>query len=299
MAVIDVKRDPTGTAGPIYTPDGARGTKRWTVLLDGTDDADDAPVVAAAAAGLPGIFGYWSASEPRLRCVEINPAPVDGLTLWNVTFQYSTGPESEDPLNEPPTVSLDSMSVRELLEYDRNGSLIANTAGDLLEIEGELQFTVLRLGRNVASHSPFRLARYRDSVNLNPTLGAPAETLWMRTYRASKVIQADRSYWREEMEIVYNHLRQPAGETAVGAPSNGYHTWARRVANLGLRVKVDELPPVTPILDDSSEKGEAIKQPVPLNAAGTAPLAAGSDPIWLYYYDKQAVNWSRLRLSLT
>lgn len=300
MAVVNVKRDPKGTVGPSYTADGARGQKRFTVLLDGTDSADDAPVVAAGASGLPGIFGYWSALEPRLRCIEIHPEPIDGFTLWNVTFQYSTGPESEDPLNEPPDVSDDSMSIREFFDYDRDGMRIANTAGDPIEIEEELIFSVLRIGRNIAAHDFLSVARYRRSVNLRPILGAPAETLWMRDFRSNKVIQATRQYWREELEIVYNHLRQPGGETALNAPPSGYIGWARRVANIGLRVKrVDALPPVTPIIDDASQKGDPISEPVPLNADGTAALAAGANPIWLYFNTKAAVDWAPLGLNLS
>lgn len=298
MAVIDVKRDASRTQGPVSTPEGVTGAKVFSVKLDGSDDADAAPVLAAGASGVPSLFSYWSASVPTLRCVSISPAPVGtASTLYDVVCQYSTGPESEDPLDEPPTVSTGSMSIRELRERDRNGTLIVNSAGDPIEVEEDVKFRVLRLGRNVASHSFVQEARYHDSVNLSPILGAPAECLWMVDFRASKVIYAEGDYWRQEMEIAFNHLRQPSGETAVNAPSNGYQTWARRLANLGLRVRGTNFPPPTPIIDQDSQKGDPISTPVPLNLGGTAALESGC--IWLYYYTKAAEDWRPLRLSLT
>jgi hypothetical protein len=296
MSVVNVKRDPKGTVGPVYTPEGATAQKRWTVLLDGADGIDDAPIAAAGATTVARLYESWSATEPWLRCTQIHPEPVSPFTLWTVTCQYATGPQSEDPLNEPPDVSDDSISLRELLEYDRNGTLIANTAGDPIEVEEDILLTVLRIGRNVSSHSYTATARYRNSVNQMPTLDAPPECLWMKDLRASKIITPGLRYWREEFEIVFNHLRQPTGETALNAPSSGYIGWSRRVANLGRRVwqEVDggwELV-------NLQARGEPLSEPVPLTSDGTAALDKGAATIWLYFNTKPVADWSGLRLSL-
>jgi hypothetical protein len=187
--------------------------------------------------------------------------------------------------------------MREALEYDRNGSLICNTVGDPLEVDEDIRLTVLRIGRNVATHSFIQTARFRNSVNAQAILGAPAETLWLREYRANHVIQGERNWWREELEIIYNHLPCPAGETAIGAPSTGYIGWARRLANVGLRVW-EQVSGVWMLKHLRDSKNEPLTDPVPVNTAGTAQLAKGAATIWLYYNTKRAVDWAPLRLTL-
>lgn len=305
MAVVgSAVPDYTRTVGPVFTPEGAKGTQVYTVLLDGSDLPYDAPFVALTASGLPALFYSWSASHTFLRCIERSPVPHgDSPTYWDVFCHFATGPESEDPLDEPPTVSTDAYTIRELFEADRDGNPIVNTAGDPLEVEDDIEFTVLNLGRNVASHSIITEPKYRGSVNKNPALGWPAGTLWMRSFRAGRVIRAETSYWRQEMQIVINHLLQPAGENTIpgNPPSNGYRTWARRLKNAGLRVRKTTAPYIEDILQpaDGKRAGDPITAPVPLNAAGTAESSTPDAPIWLYYNLKPAVDWGPLNLSLT
>ena len=79
--------------------------------------------------------------------------------------------------------------------------------------------------------------------------------------------------------------------------------WRARILNEGFRVRgagvnKDGSAKMIEIKEDGTTdaSGEPVSQPVLLNAAGDAPLAAGASPIWLYFERYPIANWTPLQL---
>lgn len=290
MQVLNVMEDWSKREVAV-TLDGETGLRVFTVQLQPASPealpGELWPFVALEATGVPRRYDMYSSVKPYLRCSEIHPRAVSP-TLYEITCQYTSGPEADEALNEPADISWGDYVVRQPVEYDVDGKLIANVNGQPLDppIEDELHLTLLHVERNEAYFDGVQQAQYRDSVNKETFMGAPPGTCWLTSLTSRRIIQGELVYYRVTYEIVHNPYEKPEG--------SGYIGWQRRILNEGTWawIQVDGDWKFDLLKD---KEGEPLSSPVPLAANGTV-LAKGAEQIWLYVQMKRTVSWRPLYL---
>jgi len=311
MGVINVTEDRIAMRGPVLSATGMEGERVFTVLMDGADDYDVETFNACGATGVPRIYQSWRSDIPYLRVVAVTPQREGASHLIRVTCQYRTGPLSEDPLTQPTLWDWGDIQIEEDMQWDADGKWVANTAGELIEgMTRTRRLPVLTLTRSEASYNGLIAESYKDTVNLYDVLGFPAGTLWMADIMPTRVIK-DIIYWRVAYKVVWDWRPRVAGETQIGAKYGPWMAHQRRVPNMGTWYWGDILPG-----DDGYDPNKGgvqwgqfnftdphnrpLPKPVPLTADGQSQLGADESgqpypPIWLYFQDKVAKDWSPLR----
>ncbi len=296
MAVVNVKESWSTLQGTTHL-DGTDHQRGFTVLFDGTDAPELLPILARQATGIPRKYAALHASYPFYRCTNVMARAI-GLILFEVTCTYTTGEETEDPLDAPMRVSWGRRSVRLRVDKDANNQAIINSAGEPIRIERDFRLPLLRLERNELTFDGIQMGQYGDSVNADGFRGAPAGTCWLEPPLAERVIaDNDTVYYRVIYEIIYNPLARDTTEITAPDRSPAYGScigWQWRFRDEGLRAweEVDSVWVRDNIKDKESEP---ITEPVALNGSGEVQ-AKGAAPVWLYYQQMPSVNWAPLHL---
>jgi hypothetical protein len=258
MGVVNVKPEWSTIEAPIDLSSGSSPKLSWTVLLDGRDSYLQAPVVARQAPGIPRV-GQRHPADPTAVCRTVEPKAISPH-YFRVTASYYTPSggtneqgETVNPLDLPPEVSYGYESIMQMVDVDLDDKAIVNAAGEPFDPlpEVTVYLPVLRVTRNETAF-PANIARDygggRGAVNSDSFRGWPKGTALCRPITGADQRAGEIIYCRVAYEIVFD--------------SNG---WQPRPLNMGYRELVGGKLVVI-----KDKDGQAVSQPVALNANGTA-----------------------------
>ncbi len=256
------------------------GKRVFTVMLDGTDVAEDEPVIAREAAGLPRIGAPFPGdAEMRVRTIGL-PRNI-GLHQFefDVTYErtnFGDDPDANSPLDQPVTISWSTQSRTEPFDRDvRSGDPIVNTVGDPFDppLPRPVAVDVLTMVRNEEEYDAIAMRQFKNHTNSSSFWGAGEDQAYCADITAEKIQEGQVTFWRVRYEFWF---------IAEDADSEAPLEWNARVLNQGLRywtgiflnvkgIQTKEIQPVT------DPHGNPASQPVRLAADGSQ-LAPNGEP---------------------
>ncbi len=259
----------------------AVGVKRGDIYQVGTFTETEDPVthVPIFTPDQP-----WAEREPLCYCLGISAEQTDPLAgdedgcRWIVTATYQPYSADiagiENPLDEPPSLSYDTVSYERPLDeaYDEAGDLtvaVLNAAFDPFDppVVRDDSRQVFQVSVNWPDFDRDLARQYADAVNSDEFFGYPIGTVKMKPPKAAKVYHQGVPggfYWRVDFEF---EVRDEG--------------WVKRVLNCGMRQLNSAGDGYESILN---EDGQPISEPALLDADGRhiADPTLG-DPIFLEF----------------
>lgn len=257
------------------------------------------------ATGLPFLGHAYSTdneNDPLVRCISRSAAPVDRhRRLWEVTCQYSSKHEDQDPEEnneeeeslelEPPEVSLDyAVRTRAVTGFanaaDGYGNLIQNNFGGVTTSAGEpfdppaeeeVLAPVLTISRNELAANFALWNDFANSVNSVAFLGAPPRTVKL-SIQARKQYKKNRRYYRVSYVCEFNDLTWDLQLLDIG-------TWYLEPGANGTTLRKYFLTD-----DDTPQPRLGL-----LNGFGV-PLADGADAVFRRFRRNKERNFNVLQL---
>lgn len=202
MAVIDVRT--MSSEGGTDT----EGNRTYVVTAQvKTSARGDGSIIVIAGLGLDltSFYAVGNESDPGAFFTSAYATPKSknkSLTTWTVKINYSSKAKDkvnvtqvDDPLDEPPQISGSFVEYLKIVEEDKDGVVIANTAGDpfdppILDEDGRPTIVIVK---NFAELDLPRLADYYGAVNSDPFFGLSVRTVrfsslsWSQKYRGSGI----------------------------------------------------------------------------------------------------------------
>jgi hypothetical protein len=122
---------------------------------------------------------------------------------WVVECEYNTGApdpslQAQDPLDEPPDIKYGQERVDVAVQYDLDGNLVVNSAGDPFESGLLLEdaLPVVTITDNVRTFGVSDQTQYLLKCNVLPMWGQPAGAVLCTTYGASRQYRNGVVYWQ-------------------------------------------------------------------------------------------------------
>jgi hypothetical protein len=324
MAVVSARLKRSREWGDTDKPEG-KGSKTWLVRCDSRDDG---PEVAAAAC--PGLFSSFSDESPNLKAnersvSELDSAPGDGGTLYEVTLNFSTssesdggdeGEEPEDPTDRDIELRLTFDSFEENVfrqkdaipeAEDTDGNPIDNSStwgsqnrfaicysNGVPIPDGLLDVTrdkVVTLSKNVTTDNFARIWTILDGY-----INCVNQDAFRIYYRGRSFPVAARTCWLADAQSepgYENGVQYEKIQLVLAIRKDG---WKRKVLDQGFAHFEGNDPdwskPPKPILDAN---GDPITKPVLLDGRSSAvgTPGAGTKAAWLKFRLK---DYARFRL---
>lgn len=200
------------------------------VFVVQTDDPDIGPRAVSFCAGLP-LFAATYATEteddPLCKVSKRDAEPLSRTGFWEVRISYSSKQtesedEEEDPLTEPPEVSIThavrmkAIYVSEAVaEYTGGGNpprvnapvgAVLTSAGEAFDppAEDEEYYPILTVTRNEANVDMARIRQYVGCVNVDNWLGANPRQVKCAGIDVHKVFKKGFNYWRVTYVFEFN-----------------------------------------------------------------------------------------------
>lgn len=157
--------------------------------------------------------------RPVLLSEGIEPEQQNGTRAIRARVRY-TSEVPDNPLSQPADIQWDTFTVRELVTHDAEGKLFVNTAGELYDVEMDVDYWGMRVTKNVA-RLPSWVKAYKGAVNKDAiTIDGedfPKETLAIATLSISgRNVENDQPFRTVSLSILHNP-----------------DTWVRRYPNIG------------------------------------------------------------------
>ena len=284
MPVVSVTRKWSGRSSG-YGANGEQISSSYEVLLDGTDDPDEASRIARQANGIPR-YNSPAPFDPFLFASEIqaiarSPILYDVIVTWMSASMSPGGiqPGTNNPLDEPARIEWTTSKTVEQIDEDIYEQPIVNTAGQPLSgVTRKFSDRVLTITKNQSSFSDGAVLPYLDTVNLNPWWGYDADKCYMEGIDAKK---------REFNDLIYYQVTYTIVVRVHGL-------WVRRILNQG----TCELIYGTgePTVENIADKhGEPVGEPWPLDPFGRK-LLPGWPTHWLGFDVYERVDWELLNI---
>jgi len=148
--------------------DGNKYTRRFLVTVD--DETDGAAVAVDLAGAWTPNRGDAHPVDPNAAMVRKTPRMHGDRMHWIVNCEYETlthNALSADPINDPVKISWDTWATVEIVEEDKDGAPITNSANSpiLPPITREKKYLVVTIVRNEAAYDPDTAENYIDHVN--------------------------------------------------------------------------------------------------------------------------------------
>jgi hypothetical protein len=200
-------------------------------------------------------YGAW------LNNIEAAEASTDGKQ-WLVTLSYGTlnwqelngGAQGDsastftaNPMQAPPTVRWSSETEEVVVNLDRNGVPVLNTAGDPLQggLTRPKSTPICTITRMLPAFDPNWLLDYKDHVNKSEWQGFPAGAVLCKDMTADRVYLNDYGYsWEQTITLAFRSIivaespnPDAPWETDTDVIEPG---WAVQVLNAGLRQRVPD-----------------------------------------------------------
>lgn len=290
MAVIEVTEHPDGRNGSLNELQEREYTRVFTVK---TSSPLDGPEVVGDAPGLPRIYEPYAppSGETDLGCLvrQITPEPTDSPVIWKVTVKYSSAIDSllnANPLLRPAEISYSAMGVAIPIEWDLEGKLIRNTAGEPFDppLEIEDNRLVMRISVNRPTYDALRFLPFLGSINSKTFLGLkPYSTKCVRL-DGTRQHENGKLFWRIDSEFHIRWIRKPGNTKRItpapagGEPPNAYRSWTAWLLNRGYNCK--PLSTNGKLLPCLNAQAQPVSAPVPLAEDGTQ-LPFTGNPLFL------------------
>lgn len=270
MAVVSVEEEPVAREGT-WGEDWKRTyTRRWFLRVN--DKNDSAYTVIQGMPVRPGtVYSVNGDTDPGAFVRRMSAVCRDDNGLeWVGTAEY--GPYDPNQFAQKPTerrlkVNWLSDQVESILDVDKDGAAILNSAGDSYEpaLTEERSRPMLQIVRCQRTFNARIAQEFSDAVNSVLWMGADPFTVRCKPITGSLMWDADDGdYWEATYQFMYN---------AKG--------WLRKILDAGKReIKVvSGTSHLTPIL----KGGVPVSDPVPLDGKGKA-LAVGGTPVVREYH---------------
>lgn len=281
MGIISINE--LDVRGSTQGSDWKRTYKRtWRVLTDDRTIGSKT-VRSACPVSIGNVYSYAGETDAGAYCLNISAdqeqvAEGDGLS-WIVAADYgpydpTVNPQS--PLDRPCEVSWTYATFEEVIDEDKNGNAVVNSAYDYFDppITRDRSRPILVVDRYERGFSVSLTDMYNDSVNSDEWFGADPGTVKLKPVGAQLLRDPDIGwYWKRHYEFEYN----PKG-------------WKIRPLDQGMRKLAGTTPekqiPIT-------VGGSLATAPVLLDGEG-GELAPGSDPVYLEFEDLTEVPFADL-----
>jgi len=239
------------------------GERKYTKIYKvRTTDAKDGPIIARQATGIENYgdtYSYGNESDAGAYAISISAAlkHIDKTVKdWLTTVVFSSQPQTiegslnergdpiDNPLQRPVRWSGSFVKMQELLERDKDGSPIINTAGDLLEgLTRARSLPNLRAIRNTANVDLVKWAEYSDAVNSDNWLGLSPRMAQVQDITFTPTIAGPYRYFETTYDFLIN-----------------FKTFDKKYENRGMRARASE--------GEAPEKISGIVEPAFLDEYG-------------------------------
>lgn len=285
---VDELRDDR-TSGKSKSP-GESGPSSYTasrVFAVYVTSSTDDPTASETAPGIPEL-GDEHPTDPKRRVSSVEANVDPGLpTRHVVRVQYSSavsssGSSTDNPLDEPPSISWEQDTIAEPVYTDGDGNPIRNSARQTFDPPIQEEFTdpVLVVTQNKNSYSAALAYQYANAVNSDFFFGPPGVAKCV-SITGSKEFRNNVSYWRVTTRIKFRDL------IATGQ-HQGKSDWGHQIEDRGT-VQLQGGKQVRIIVE-----GDEITSPVALNGAGVP--ATGDTAFFVYVPPRKTRNFGALNL---
>lgn len=269
MSVVSVTEKPEGRSA---STDLQLQRSYSRVFQVRTDSATDGAATARDAVGVPAI-GAIHPEDARAFCSGKSANAAEDRVTWAVTCQYTTRPQtkcadeiSDNPLDDPPDISIGLSRYQEVVNQDRDGDPINNSAREQFNPlpERDASRLVITIVRNEEELNPQQILDYQDAINSDDWQGFEAGQLKINITPDRQVYTSGDTcivYWRKTYTIEVRDTWD------VKRLDEGF---CKLVADKQERIKVGD------------KAAEYPANPVLLDGSG-AVLADGGNPVFLTF----------------
>lgn len=261
-------------------------TRTFRVIVSGPQDD---PIDSEVAPSIP-ILGEVHPLDTSRRVSSISVAVNGDGSQHIVTVAYNSstasggGTSSDNPMDEPPSISWEQNTNTEPIYTLADGTAITNSAGQTFDppITDEFTDPVLVVTQNLSNYSPGVAYQYANAVNSDFFYGPPGVAkLVSRT--GSKEFRNDIKFWRVTTRIEFRDL-------IASGEWQGESAWGKLIVDEGM-MQLDNTiaPPALPLKRILDSTGREVTSPVPLNGFGL-PLNALTSSIKLVYVPPRKVK---------
>jgi hypothetical protein len=155
----------------------------------------------------PNLAIFWDDSNPA------NPANNTNCLVWTVAVSYGPWEPLEnstdgDPINQPVSVRFEGVTYQEIVDLDRNGNPVVNSAGDYFDppVQRDRTRPVIKISRNETTFNDSTILAYSDKINSDTFYSYPPRTLKLSAPTAEPLYsqEADLNYFRVNYELHYD-----------------------------------------------------------------------------------------------
>lgn len=230
MAVVWVKEISKGRGERDYVTNERNYTRNWLAFTDNAH-TDSTDVLAHASIPQKGQHYVTSTGEDTAAFVEKVKAERRGLFpyIWEVEAEYSTDTPDEfyerNPLKRPPELNWGRVTLREVVQADKDNEPVVNKAGfpivPGLEIERHLPvLTVTKNTQNALLFNEVNLQEDECVTNLLPFMGWDIDTAKLTPVTGDWKFENNVGFFTVQYRIEFNKK-----------------TWFARVLNQGFTEK--------------------------------------------------------------
>lgn len=255
-----------------------------------TDTAGDTPATVIDGVTTATGIGLWSSYpggvvKTYATSFSAEPASENDPYEWRVRIEYTyrDGVASDNPSSEYPGISWGRMQLERIIEKDKDGNPLRNSAGDRYDpVPSQTEnYLTLRIQRNLLTTNADRFDPWiahdiQDSVN-SANITVAGFTIEARD---GLMIEFDAEWHRRESWSYY---------TVTNLIAIKYDTWDRELLDAGFRYLVGG------VLKDIKIDGQVVTTPKLLDGSGGV-LADGGTPVFRTVKTYKEKDWSVLAL---
>jgi hypothetical protein len=206
----------------------------------------------------------------------------DGCT-FEVTVQYTPYDPTQwpqNPINYPIRVGWGFAKFETVVEEDKDGNKVTNSAGDYFDPPITMDDTrpLLKVTRNEATYNPAMAKTWKDTINSLTWNGFDPYTVKVGEITGDLQYNPECGFY---FEVTYEFEIEVKG-------------WRKLILDQGLRALDSGTGKQYAILD---EKGEEITSPVLLDGSGNK-LANGASPVYLSFKVYTEADFTPLNITL-
>lgn len=263
------------------SPDGVHGSANFDRYFTVTSDEPSSTLLVKMLAPIPK-QGNTHPDNSFFRVIQIEIEQVSPI-YFKVVCKYNTkSEEGENPLDQPPDITFDSVTTTEEIDEDVHGNPIQTVNGEpITGVTEEIHDLTMSISRNLASFNPFSQYVYLKKVNSDNYFGFPPGVAKIKKISASNVFTDDYEYWAVNVQFQF---REPIRTTAQKA-------WWKRVKHQGFYVKNDN----DEIVHAVDENGENVTSPVNLKLDGKEETDK-EKAHWLEFETLNKISFASLNL---
>ena len=216
MSVVRVDEIPMPRTASVPLSGAREYTRAWNVW---TDNQYTGAAEVVFSGSIPNyLVPYYTDTFADNYALVVKKTAKQGQSRrhWIVDVNYSTDlskiERTDAPLEETPEIGWSFASTQVVVEKDRNGAAIVNSAGQPFNppLTRERYALVLNYSSNVANYDPIVALDYMDTVNNAPFYGAQRGQCrlvkWEAQRKVTAIDGAPAFYWNQQIEIHF--LRQ-------------------------------------------------------------------------------------------